>query len=494
MDEMSVEPTRDATRTPPAMSVSELTRQLSSCVSHYFRETWVEGEVGKVREVPNNGRGNIYLTIKDDQSAIDAVIWARQRSSLKHTPKKGDLVRVRGNVNVNPKQGSCSLHIQHLEPTGQGLLLLQLEERRARLYAEGVFARALPLPRVPRAVALITSEKSDAEYDFLKAASKRAPGIPIYRYDARMQGEEQRVVQGLKSALQSAASRPDVDVLVITRGGGLPEHLWVFNNEELCRFIASAPLPVVVSIGHESNTLLAELSADLRCSTPTYAAMEVIPDTRVLRKELESTIQLVQRGMERQGARNAQQLQLLTQGVRAPSTQGKRQALERAYFELERAFKRTLDQSLKRFTQLDQRLEASAPDARLARVGQGIRASTVALRSLSLFPPRRTALEGVERELHSLMSAELQASHAQLSRLIASLHALSPLDILSRGYSITTRLSEATVDEARPELIDDASQLTPGDRVVIQLMRGRVEAEIKAVDPSWRADLKGASE
>jgi len=214
----------------------------------------------------------------------------------------------------------------------------------------------------------------------------------------------------------------------------------------------------------------------------------------VLRKELESTIQLVQRGMERQGARNAQQLQLLTQGVRAPSTQGKRQALERAYFELERAFKRTLDQSLKRFTQLDQRLEASAPDARLARVGQGIRASTVALRSLSLFPPRRTALEGVERELHSLMSAELQASHAQLSRLIASLHALSPLDILSRGYSITTRLSEATVDEARPELIDDASQLTPGDRVVIQLMRGRVEAEIKAVDPSWRADLKGASE
>lgn len=490
MENMSVEMKPERSHIPPALSVSELNQQLSGCVSHYFKEMWVEGEVGKVREIPNNGRGNIYLTIKDDQSSIDAVIWSRQRASIKHPPKKGDLIRVRGNVSVNTKQGSCSLHIQHLEPTGQGLLLLQLEERRARLYAEGLFERSLPLPRVPKAVALITSVGSDAEADFMRVAQERAPGIQIHVIDARMQGDEMSVVQGLKAALKSAVARPNVEVLVITRGGGQLEHLWVFNNEELCRFIASAPLPVVVSIGHETNHLLAELAADKRTSTPTYAAMEVIPDIRALRGELESALQLLQRGMERQGAQYTQRLTLLTQSLRAPSTEGRRQALEQANYSLERAFKRTLDLSWRRFTQLDQRLEASAPDARLARVGQGIRASTLELKRLSLLPPRRVALQRLEREMLSLMSAELKAKQATLHRLIASLHALSPLEILSRGYSITTRLSVEPKLEGHRALVDDASQLAPGDRVIIQLMKGKVEAEVRSVDPAWRADQR----
>ena len=466
---------------PPALSVTELSQQLVSCLSHYFQNMWVEAEVGKVREIPEGGRGNVYLTLKDDESSIDAVIWSRQRASMKYIPQKGDMVRVRAHVTVNKRQGSCSLHIQHLEPTGQGLLLLELEERRQRLAAGGVFSRALPLPMVPRAVALITSRGSDAEIDFLKTASKRAPGFPIHCLDARMQGREESVVQGLKDAFMRAAAIPNVEVLVLTRGGGLIEHLWVFNNEELCRFIADAPLPVVVSIGHESNLLLAELAADMRCSTPTYAAMEVIPEATALRAQLESLIAQMERGVQRQGAYHAQQLRLMTQALRPPSTQRSQQRLDQLSFELERAMQRQVDQKFKRFTQLKHSLESLAPDARLARVGQGIHAATQALHRVQVLPAKRQRLERLEERLHEQMRALLKEQGAELGRLAASLHALSPLETLSRGYSITTRHEGA-------ELIDDASALSAGDRLSIQLMRGRVEVEVLSVDPNWSID------
>lgn len=483
MNDSMSEQNSDKSHLPPALSVTELTKQLSSCVSHYFREMWVEGEVGKVREIPSHGKGSIYLTIKDDQSAIDAVIWSRQRYSIKYIPKKGDLIRVRGNVRINEKQGSCSLHIQHVEPTGQGLLLLQLEERRARLYAHGVFARELPLPRIPKGVALITSQGSDAEIDFLKVATERAPGIPIYVYDARMQGDEQSVVQGLKNAMIDAAARPDVEVLVLTRGGGLGEHLWVFNNEDLCRFISSAPLPIVVSIGHESNLLLAELAADMRTSTPTYAAMAVIPDTRIMRRELDSMIHLLQRGIERQGAHHSQRLQLMLQGLRPPSTQGKRQVLDHAYYGLERAFKTKLDQNVKQLTHLEQLRERRAPHARLVRVGQGIESITKELQRYSIIPSKRLILEQLERELHQSFKTLLQSSQGRFLRLIASLHALSPLEILSRGYSITTRIHRDLDGEVQYQLLDNITDLSIGDRISIQLLKGRLEAEVHEIDP-----------
>jgi exodeoxyribonuclease VII large subunit len=292
-----------------------------------------------------------------------------------------------------------------------------------------------------------------------------------------MQGPEQEVVAQIKEALKRASAHPGVDVLVLTRGGGALEDLWLFHNEDLCRFISQAPLPIVVAIGHEKNHLLAEEAGDARVSTPTYAAMRVIPDVRALRQQLEPMIQALHVSLERQGGAKARRLAELTSVLSAPSLDRQRQRLEGVMYQLEVSARDALERKDRALSQAKQHLTERSPLAALARFDEGFREGARALERVELLAAPTTALTHSAERLESAAQARLERATHELHTLIAELHALSPLAVLSRGYSITTRANSS-------EVLHDASSVSPGERVTIQLSEGRLEAEVTHVSPA----------
>ena len=453
------------------MTVLELTAQLRDCVQHHFSRLRLQAEVGSFKSTKS---GHCYLTLKGEDASIDAMIWANDARSMSYIPKMGDEVIVSGGLGTRPRSGQTTFYIKHIVPTGAGLMQAEFEQTCREFQAQGLFDRTRPLPAIPRGVGLITSVGSSAYHDFMKSVNERAPGIPIYIADVMVQGAE--CLPTVTSALRQMYQDSRVEVIALTRGGGSMEQLWDFNHRELCLFLARSPKPTVVGIGHEDNTLIAELVADVRGHTPTKVAESIFPHVAELHRRLSSLSRHLNSAISQIGMQRFNRLHSLAQALRPlGSMETRRHRLDELFHSLERATDRRIQSALHRLEALDHRLHRASPQM---RVEQAKHRLAQLLEDLSRHHPPQVPSQRLDhsvKELNDIMESVLDRQRHRFHTLIAQLEVLSPLQTLGRGYSLVKR--------ADGEVLQSSQAVNIGDKLHISLRQGSLEATVSSVVP-----------
>ena len=442
---------------PRPRTVSRLTEEIRACMDGLGRVV-VEGELSGFKRAPS---GHLYFDLKDESARISCVVWRSHASrAVRFQPDEGLKVVAHGRIDVYPPRGSYSLVVERLEPRGLGALLAELERLKAELRALGWLDRRRPLPALPRCVGLVTSKGGAALRDFLRTRSLRWPGYPVRLCHAAVQGP------GAAFEIADAIARLDasgVDVIAVVRGGGSLEDLWAFNERPVAEAIRRARVPVVTGVGHETDTTLADLVADHRAHTPTDAAQCLIPDRAALEERLRRWGNYLIEAMDGLVARRAERL---ARAAGRPVLRSAGWILDvraRRLRELRRALRdglaRPLAERRFRLLQARRRLEAGSPRARL----EGWQSRLLHARSRL---PRAAA-------------ALLEHEHRRLAVAGATLHAISPLQVLSRGYSLTRRPGELAP-------LREATDVAAGETIETLLGSGRLLSRVTEVHPAPR--------
>ncbi len=268
--------------TPRPITVYRLNAVIKGTLEQRLPPVWVIGEISEWKPWSN---GNIYFSLKDKRASVRCVMWARDAQLLPAHPRQGMQVRVFGHVTMYEQRGELQFQVHALEAEAAGgLWKIRFEKVRAKLEAEGLLAaeRKRPLPRFPKAVGVVTSAEGAAVHDIINVVKKRAPWVRLVLSSARVQGEGAAIE--IANAIRRL-ERSDVDVVIVGRGGGSSEDLWAFNEEIVARAIAASPVPVVSAVGHETDTTIADMIADLRAPTPSAAAERTVPDREAMMRE-----------------------------------------------------------------------------------------------------------------------------------------------------------------------------------------------------------------
>lgn len=383
------------------LSVAEVTAYLKRLIDsdELLSNVVVRGEISNFTRATS---GHLYFSLKDESCQLSAVCFRGAATGLKFEPRDGDRVVAGGNITVYEKGGRYQLIVRFLRPDGAGDLAAALELLKAKLAAEGLFdpARKRPLPRFPRAVAVCTSPTGAAVRDMITILNRRWPLAKVIVVPTAVQGAE--AVAGIQRALLVANGLPEVDVIIVGRGGGSIEDLWAFNEEAVARAIYASQKPVISAVGHETDFTVADLVADVRAATPSNAAEIAVPDIHQVVAGL--------RGVERQ-LRSAVMARL--HAARA-------------------------------------RLERAAGHPLLQRPG-------------ALIEQQQLRVDDAAAQLARLMAGRLERSRARLDRALAALDALSPAAVLQRGYAIC-RLPDGTVVRSVQQVqVGDALRIRVSD-------------------------------
>jgi exodeoxyribonuclease VII large subunit len=431
---------------PRPLSVAELTRALRNAVEPRFRDVWVAGEVANLRR---QASGHLYLSLKDDEAVIGAVIWASQARKLRFRLDEGHEVIARGFVEIYPPHGKYQLVIQELEPRGAGALALLLQQVKERLQKDGLLdpARKRPLPFLPRRVGVATSPTGAALRDFLRVMHARFPSVPVLVAPCRVQGE------GAAATVIAAVRglcRAGCDVVVVTRGGGSAEDLAAFNDERLARALAACPVPVVSAVGHEVDVSVADLVADVRAATPTHAAQLVVP----VRDELAARLRTLRGRAERAVAGGLEARRRLVRALRAELSDPKH-LLSRERHRLDDLLHRASAAARPSRT-ARQRLEALR--ARLGRQEPRRRVREVLLR-----------MEAATRRLGSWQAAYFRREGLRVERLAARLEPANVAKLLARGFALVLK-------DGR--LVARSGDAAAGEALRIALAEGWLDARV----------------
>jgi exodeoxyribonuclease VII large subunit len=263
-------------------SVSQVTREIKTLIDGqpWLADLWVAGQVSTFHRASS---GHWYFTLIDEESELRCVIWKGLAARVPRMPAQGEMVDAHGYLSVYERGGYYQFYADTLEPAGIGALWEQFARLKARLEAEGLFdsERKRPLPLRPRRIGVVTSPTGAALQDILKVLRGRYPLVEVVVSPTLVQGQE--APEGIARAIERLNGRPDVDLIIVARGGGSLEDLWSFNDERVARAIAGTRVPVVTGIGHETDITIADLVADVRAPTPTAAAATVVPDGVALR-------------------------------------------------------------------------------------------------------------------------------------------------------------------------------------------------------------------
>lgn len=435
-------------------SVSELNRETKRLLANHFRTVQVQGEISNL-SLPSSG--HYYFTLKDTQAQIRCAMFKGQQQRLRFKPANGDLVVATAQVSLYEPRGDYQLVVDRLEELGDGALRRAFEALKRRLDAEGLFAhdKKRPLPSLPRRIGVITSPSGAAVHDVLTVLRRRFPALPVILFPVRVQGSE--AAQDIARAIALADRSGLCDVLILARGGGSLEDLWPFNEEIVARAIFACRTPLVSGVGHEVDVTIADLVADLRAATPSAAAEAVSPERvewleRVASLENRLLRQL-RRGLQRQGDTLGFIHKRLRQAHPVRQIQRNAQRLD----ELELRLRR-VQQAAGRLRAL--RLEALV--ARLYRSHPGQR-----------LPALEDRIRGLRRSLAAGMERRLEASRLASAKLCETLHAVSPLATLQRGYAIVTRQADGSI-------LRDSAEIAEGELIEARLARGTVVGKVIA--------------
>jgi exodeoxyribonuclease VII large subunit len=417
------------------LTVSALTALVRERLEKDFPDLWVEGEVSNLRAPAS---GHLYFTLKDATSQIRAVLFRAGALRLRFALKEGLQLVVRGRLTVYEPRGEYQIVLDYLEPKGLGALQLAFEQLKERLAREGLFDpdRKRPLPFLPRRVGIVTSLSGAAIRDMLVVLRRRCPILGVVVAPVPVQGEG--AASQIAAAIRWLSASGLVDVMIVGRGGGSPEDLWCFNEEEVVRAIAAAKVPVVSAVGHEIDVTLADFAADYRAPTPSAAAEAVAPVLSELVGSLEDS-------WERMG--RAVQNRLLARAA---------QQIDEATARIGYVVRATLATLHRRTAERRHRLQAASPVAR-------VRAASALLPQL---------VKRVRRGMVALLAVKQQTVRAAMT----ALDGLSPLAVLARGYSIVQTVPGGAV-------VKRAQDVSPGEQVSARLAEGRLLCDVRKILP-----------
>ena len=355
-------------RERPILGIGQLIAGLKGLLEQQVGQVLVAGEISNLHEARS---GHAYFTLKDEDGQMRCALFRGNASRLRFNLENGLEVVAEAEVSIYPARGDIRLIVRSLEPRGVGALQLAFEQLRKRLQAAGLFdeERKRPIPTFPKRIGLVTSPTSAAVRDVLKVAAKRFPATPILISPTLVQGDE--APEQIARAIERLVDQPDIDVILVVRGGGSLEDLWAFNSKEVARAIGKSPIPIVTGVGHETDVTIADLIADVRSPTPSAAAMQALPDRESLSRLVGRDVHRLFGAMESEVDTARARVESLTEILRARSPQARvalaRTRESRASAASSHAIRRMLDTRRRRFGELAARLDALSPLAVLGR-------------------------------------------------------------------------------------------------------------------------------
>ena len=411
---------------PHVYTVSELTREIKGVLEQAFAVVWIEGEVSDPKLYPS---GHLYFDLKDDHAVLKCVMWQSHAARLKFSLEQGLQAVCCGRVSVYEKRGSYQLYVETIEPKGLGALQLAFDQLCAKLEKEGLFdpARKRPLPAFPQSVGVVTSPSGAAIEDLLKILRGH---VRVVLSPTRVQGDG--AAAQIARRIEGLNHRDDLDVLIIGRGGGSLEDLWAFNEEVVARAVAASRLPVISAVGHEKDTAISDLVADVRAPTPTKAAELIVAQRQAV-------------------------LRRFAQVLEVPAFAAPDDWLDDLTEQLTRVRDGLSEEAAAALTGLVERVRLAhahvwqqSPQALVERHAQ--------------------RLGHVQAQLTTGMTRALEQALARAAGLAGRLHALSPLAVLARGYSITF--------DPQGRIIRRAAHASPGMEIRTRVHDGELLSRV----------------
>ncbi len=437
------------------LSVTTLTKYLKMKFDKdpYLERVYLTGQVSNFRKRPTHQ----YFSLKDDHAVIQATIWSGIYQKLGFDLEEGMKINVIGRVQVYEPSGSYSIIIEKAEPDGVGALAIQFEQLKKKLTEEGLFQERFkqPLPQFSKRIGVVTSRSGAVIRDIITTVSRRFPGVDILLYPTKVQGEG--AAEEIARNIARANQRDDLDLLIIGRGGGSIEDLWAFNEEIVVRAIFESRLPVISSVGHETDVTLADFVADRRAATPTAAAELATPVTKLdVLAHLQNQEKRMVTAVRNVLSKKQESLKKCSQSVifRQP---------ERLY-----------DGYLQRLDQLQLRLKQSLR-TRISDNKQVVQVRThqlVQLSPVTKIQRYQDRLGQLDKLLRSQMALVYDAKVAEVKRLSEALLMLDTSRIVARGYAIVKK---------EESVVDSVESLKKKDQVTLLMRDGQVELEVKDV-------------
>ena len=437
------------------LSVATLTKYLKMKFDKdpYLERVYLTGQVSNFRKRPTHQ----YFSLKDDRAVIQATIWAGIYQKLGFELEEGMKINVIGRVQIYEPSGSYSIIIEKAEPDGIGALAIQFEQLKKKLSEEGLFQDHFKqaIPQFAKKIGVVTSRSGAVIQDIITTVSRRFPGVEIVLYPTKVQGEG--AAEEIARNIVRANEREDLDVLIIGRGGGSIEDLWAFNEEIVVRSIFESRLPIISSVGHETDVTLADFVADRRAATPTAAAELATPVTKLdLLTYLKNQERRMATAVQNTLSKKEKALKVLSQSVifRQPERlyDGYLQRLDQLQLRLKQSVNSELVRQEQRVLELVHRLEQLSPINKVHRY--------------------QDRLLQFEKLLRSQMAVVYDAKVAEVKRLSEALLMLDTSRIVARGYAIVKK--EDTV-------VSSAKDLKKTDQVTLLMRDGQVELEVKDV-------------
>ena len=437
------------------LSVTTLTKYLKMKFDKdpYLERVYLTGQVSNFRKRPTHQ----YFSLKDDHAVIQATIWSGIYQKLGFDLEEGMKINVVGRVQIYEPSGSYSIIIEKAEPDGVGALAIQFEQLKKKLTEEGLFQERFkqPLPQFSKRIGVVTSRSGAVIRDIITTVSRRFPGVDILLYPTKVQGEGS--AEEIARNIARANQRNDLDLLIIGRGGGSIEDLWAFNEEIVVRAIFESRLPVISSVGHETDVTLADFVADRRAATPTAAAELATPVTKL---DLLAHLQNQEKRMA-----------TAVRNVLSKKQESFKKCSQSVIF---RQPERLYDGYLQRLDQLQLRLKQSLR-TRISDNKQIVQARThrlVQLSPVTKIQRYQDRLGQLDKLLRSQMALVYDAKVAEVKRLSEALLMLDTSRIVARGYAIVKK---------EESVVDSVENLKKKDQVTLLMRDGQVELEVKDV-------------
>ncbi|WP_186578083.1 exodeoxyribonuclease VII large subunit [Aquibacillus kalidii] len=439
------------------LTVTALTKYMKRKfeLDKHLRNVWLKAEISNFKR---HSRGHIYLTLKDDNSRIQAVMFAGNNRLLKFQPENGMSVLVKGEVSIFEPQGQYQLYIQEMEPDGIGSLYLAFEQLKDRLGKEGLFdpSRKLALPKFPKQIGVITSPTGAAVRDILTTIRRRYPIVGVTVIPVLVQGEY--AANSIARAISFANQLDKFDLLIVGRGGGSIEELWSFNEEVVAREIARSTVPIISAVGHETDFTISDFVADLRAATPTGAAELAVPSQDELRERIGNLTRSLERTLKTSLTKSKERLEQLAKSYafRYPEqlVKQKEQELDRNVERLTKSLNNLQTNQSQQWLNIHKRLTQQHPNKQIIQLSQD--------------------MSQLVSRMNRAINNSVQVKEKRFSSTIDKLTLLNPLNTMKRGYSISYSKDG--------KVIQSTKQIQLGDQVSIKVLDGTLDCQVSGIE------------
>ena len=440
--------------TQEIISVSEINKRAKSILEENFPFVWIQGEVSNFFSAAS---GHWYFSLKDESSEIRCAMFTNKNHHITFEPKDGDHLVLNGTLSIFEGRGQYQIIVEHIELAGEGALLKAFEELKKKLQLEGLFDDSIKrqLPAYPKDIAVVTSPDGAVIQDIINVLDRRSPFLDLTVVPTLVQGEKAAPL--ICDALNKVGRLKKVDVVILARGGGSIEDLWAFNNEEVARAIVNCPTPIISAVGHETDFTISDFVSDLRAPTPSIAAEIISQPYSELIETLEGYQNYISSSVISQIDFQRTPITNLVKRIRHPGDKLREISQKLDY--VETALIQNINQEIsfkKNGLNLkDLSLQQNSPQNKIKEA--------------------KVYLQNASKDLLKALKLEIEKKSTDLAEIVATLQAVSPLSVLSRGYSIIST-------EPDGKILSSSNQVEIGQTISAILSKGSIKAEIKSKD------------